>query len=197
MKNWVALSLTLLLLVPMIVSRPSEESEATAAEPIPAPQAEVKPKPEDYVGMTKCAACHFKEYQTWKNSAHARAASQVPAKYRNNAECMGCHASYHHQARADQPNLQLTGVGCEDCHGPGRDHAEFALSFIDQKTELNEATITLLRSKIDRTSLKQCIRCHLSQAHKEHPKFDRDESLKPSSDAAQSPTRRRSVFDVH
>lgn len=182
----------------MLVARQSVDSAATAAEPLPAPQASSKPNSNDFVGLTKCAACHFKEYQTWKTSAHAKTASYLPVKYRNNDECMGCHSGYHGSGRPDPANAQLTGVACENCHGPGRQHADFALSLMNQKAEPNDETLTQLRSKIDRTSLSQCIRCHLSQAHKKHPEYDRDAILeRREANSANNPGAPRRIFQVH
>ena len=35
----------------------------------------------EYVGLTKCAACHFDQYKDWKGSEHNRAFDILPLKY--------------------------------------------------------------------------------------------------------------------
>ena len=156
------------------------------------------PNESGYAGLTRCAACHFKQYENWKASAHAKAFDYLPTKYRKNAECLQCHTSRHSLSPAGKPlPNNLPGVSCEDCHGPGREHANMALTFVgrDQVQELTEENVELLRSKIQRLALDQCIQCHLSQAHKSHPKFDRGDPAKRRQQ--RNPPRARGFFNVH
>jgi hypothetical protein len=152
----------------------------------------------DYVGWTKCAACHYKQYEDWKSDPHAKAFDYFPEKYLNNAECLQCHTSRHGPSQAGEAlTNDLPGVRCEDCHGPGRDHANLALTFVGQSQykELTEEAVEMLRSRIQRVALGQCVKCHTSKGHKPHPKFDRDAPVKLPQQPNTSP--RRGFFDVH
>ncbi len=130
-----------------------------------------RPKIDAYVGLTKCAACHFDQYKDWKGSEHNKAFEILPAKYRNDASCLECHIT---GTVGDATSYQF-GVSCEACHGPGEAHANFALQFVNQL--ITEEGLTSLRGKIRRLDLHQCVNCHVSKAHKKHPPFDRDVEL--------------------
>ena len=126
-----------------------------------------------YVGLTKCAACHFDQYKDWKGSEHNKAFEILPAKYRTDASCLECHVT----ADASDTALHPFGVACESCHGPGREHSKYALQFVNEI--ITEDRLTTLRSKIARLDMLQCVKCHVSKAHKKHPPFDRDAALPP------------------
>lgn len=125
----------------------------------------------DYVGLTKCAACHFDQYKDWKGSEHNRAFEILPLKYRNDASCLECHTT----GSATDATSQQFGVSCESCHGPGEEHSKFALRFVNEI--ITEEGLTTLRGKIQRLDMVQCVKCHVSKAHKKHPPFDREEVL--------------------
>ena len=190
-NRWVVFVLALIVLKGLSANATAQESQATAA----APEKIAPPRANDYVGMTKCSACHFKQYESWKASPHGKTFDYLPTKYRQNAECLECHSGRHVRLEWEQTrsiNLNgLSGVSCEDCHGPGREHANLALSYIDQKTELTSETVKVLRSKIQRTALDQCIRCHLSQAHRAHPEFDREAPVNRPDGTLNAPRNRR------
>lgn len=176
------------------------------------PETVAPPNESQYAGLTKCAACHYKQYEDWKTTPHAKAFDYLPTKYRNDTECLQCHASRHgRDAAAQTQTNDLPGVSCEDCHGPGREHTNLALSFVGQNAELTEkAAETLrlrieekeltdeavekLRSLIQKQSIGQCFRCHNSKGHKPHPKFDRDETATGRQRNARP---RGSFFEVH
>lgn len=141
-----------------------------------------------YVGLTKCAACHFDQYKDWKGSEHHRAYEILPAKYRNDASCLKCHTT----GKEGDALSQQFGVSCEACHGPGEEHAKHALRVVNENRLLSEEELTSLRQKIKRLDLHQCVTCHISKAHKKHPPFDRDE-------VAPKPVRRSVSFfgNVH
>lgn len=127
----------------------------------------------EYVGLTKCAACHFDQYKDWKGSEHNRAFEILPLKYRTDASCLECHTTGH----ATDSTSQQFGVSCESCHGPGGEHAKDALRFVNEI--ITEEGLTSLRGKIQRLDMLQCVKCHVSKAHKKHPPFDREETLPP------------------
>lgn len=160
------------------------------------PERVAPPDESRYAGLTKCAACHYKQYEDWKTTPHAKTFDYLPKKYRNNAECLQCHTSRHGSASVGQALAgDLQGVGCEDCHGPGREHTNLALTFLGQDKELTDEAVEMLRSRIERISLGQCIKCHVTKAHQPHPKFDRE---KPAEGRQQlNAPRRRGFFSVH
>ncbi len=124
-----------------------------------------------YVGLTKCAACHFDQYKDWKGSEHNRAFEILPMKYRTDASCLECHAT----AAATDTTAHPFGVSCESCHGPGGEHAKYALRFVNEV--ITEEGLKNLRDKIQLVDMLQCVKCHVSKAHKKHPPYDREEVL--------------------
>jgi hypothetical protein len=147
------------------------ESVALAQDPQPpAVAAEA-----DYVGMTKCAACHYAQFRDWRETPHGKAHEILPTKYRQDESCLECHSTgFGHPASPEAAAANLKGVSCEACHGPGGKHARYALTFVGEGRELTDDALTVLRSQIQRLSMAQCIRCHVSMAHKPHPEFDRE-----------------------
>ena len=97
-----------------------------------------------YVGVKGCWMCHWKpelgaQYTSWEKSKHARAfhvlasdEAEAVAGSRGiddpqeSPECLRCHVTGH---GADPSMFEITyareqGVGCESCHGPGKDYAK-------------------------------------------------------------------------
>jgi hypothetical protein len=149
-----------------------------------------------YVGMTKCAACHFQQYAHWKTSPHGKAFEILPTKYKEDASCLKCHTTgYGLPTNLEDPKeVYAMGVNCEACHGPGSEHAKTALAFVEQP--MTEAGLDRLRKSIQKNDPQNvCITCHLSMAHGSHPEFDRE----PGTAALPSPRARRSqgFFQVH
>jgi len=151
-----------------------------------------------YTGLTKCAACHFREYRDWQSTPHGNAFKILPKKYKNSAECLDCHVTKISETAISDIAMSshVLGVSCESCHGPGGDHANYALSFVGQDRLFTEDELKLLRSKIQRLALDQCIKCHTSKSHKPHPKFDR-EKAPANKQSGSSALRSGSFFDVH
>ena len=81
-----------------------------------------------YVGSERCATCHSNIHFNWSQTLHARALETLENIGQDkNANCVGCHVvglgqpgGFVDRATTDA----LAGVGCESCHGPGRDHVE-------------------------------------------------------------------------
>lgn len=79
-----------------------------------------------YISSSACYQCHAEQYLKWANSAHARASGPVvlkPAEF--DSSCLDCHATGLRKGAwmkaSDGPQLQ--NVQCEECHGPGGEHA--------------------------------------------------------------------------
>lgn len=82
---------------------------------------------EGLAGTAACAECHEAEYQHWLRTPHARALEDAAEPDGSVAvNCRRCHSSLVVSPEADAGRLQLDlqGVGCESCHGPGLAHAE-------------------------------------------------------------------------
>ncbi len=95
-----------------------------------------------YTGVKKCSMCHKGEkhglvYETWKESAHAKAftvlgeenAAEVYAKLgrsgspQEDPECLGCHVTgYGADTSLTAKLIPDNGVTCEACHGAGGDY---------------------------------------------------------------------------
>ena len=92
-------------------------------------------KDQTYIGTQKCAACHFEQFTAWKQTKHAKAFEILPAKYRNDAECLKCHSTGFGEPTGfkDATSTSLAGTTCEACHGPGSKHAEVTKQFAKKK----------------------------------------------------------------
>lgn len=191
--RWTALTFAVAVFLGV---RPAGMARITRAQEPQQEDAEApKAKEADYVGLTKCAACHFAQYKVWKTSAHGTAFDVLPTKYRQDAECLKCHTTgYGHESGfKDSSNASLAGISCEACHGPGGEHARHALRFVDEG--ITEAGMNRLRTSIQRLAVDQCVKCHISKAHKMHPPFDRDESA-TGEGAEPTATRPTSFFSL-
>jgi hypothetical protein len=145
---------------------------AEAAKP-----AKTVPAGQTYTGAKACSSCHFKQFMAWKKSKHATAAFEsVPAKYKADPKCVNCHATGYgaptgFKSATATPNL--TGTSCEACHGPGSKHAEIAKKYATKKT-LAPAEEAEVRGSIELVQVQNvCIRCHITQGHKEHPPYQK------------------------
>jgi hypothetical protein len=132
-------------------------------------------KDQTYVGTQKCAACHFEQFTVWKQTKHAKAFEILPAKYRQDASCLKCHATGFGEPTGfkDASNTALAGTSCEACHGPGSKHAEVSKPFAKKKT-LSDDEAKIARGSIHRMPPNNgCVVCHADKGHKPHPKFDK------------------------
>lgn len=148
---------------------PAQSSQADE-EPEPEP-----PKGQTYIGSKKCSACHFDQYMTWRKEKHAKAYEVLPAKYKNDSECLKCHTTgYGHDTGfKTSADKDLAAVSCEVCHGPGSKHAETCkpLALVktlspEQKKAANDSIYRMLPQNI-------CVKCHLMTGHRKHPEYDK------------------------
>ena len=133
------------------------------------------PAGQTYVGTKECAACHFDQFMVWRTTPHAKAFQILPAKYQADASCLKCHSTGFGQPTGFtslQATPNLAANACENCHGPGSEHAKVAKSFGQKK--LTEQEQKYVRSTIFRVLPKNvCVECHLTVGHKQHPKYDK------------------------
>ena len=95
-----------------------QPSLPTAARSIPLP----------YAGVTTCSGCHRPQADFWEKTRHAGAYQTLVKKRQNhNTACLPCHVTYN-QGNTSATLLSLPAdlqqVGCETCHGPGREHSK-------------------------------------------------------------------------
>jgi cytochrome c554/c'-like protein len=79
-----------------------------------------------YAGGETCAGCHEKEHQIWMNTRHAHAMATLERKSQQfDNECVGCHVVGFQKGgfQSLYTTPQFANVQCEECHGPGREHA--------------------------------------------------------------------------
>jgi hypothetical protein len=130
--------------------------------------AEVEPTPngEEYVGTSRCIACHPKAGEVWQKSRHGHAwqtfedvmaSGRYPWPVTHYPDCIACHTvGYGQKSGFVNPERtpDLRGVGCEECHGPGGAHVK-----MPSATPMPTVTVDV------------CQRCH---DFEQSPKFDWD-----------------------
>ena len=143
----------------------SGEAVGQAEGPEPEPPAE-----QEYIGVKKCAACHFDQYTKWKKTKHSTNFELLTAKYEADEKCLKCHTTGYGEPTGYKTaaDVDLKGTSCEACHGPGSKHAEISKPFANQKP-------TPEQEKLARDSIwkvlpqNACIACHVVQSHHDNP----------------------------
>jgi len=129
-----------------------QADETASAPTLPELQLDKLP----FTGWLTCAQCHPVQAEFWKTTGHAgayRSLSEQDQQF--NLDCLPCHVTAEYKDTRISDNdavllslpVQLQQVGCEVCHGPGRNHA----------ASRDPAAIS---RKPDR---EDCIRCHTSE----------------------------------
>jgi hypothetical protein len=79
-----------------------------------------------YAGPSACMQCHPAAHGQWASTPHARALAALKAeKDRESPDCLKCHTTgFGRDGGFESAGATpaLANVGCESCHGPGRDH---------------------------------------------------------------------------
>lgn len=100
-----------------------------------------------YIGTEACRSCHTEEYDIWKKSEHAGALATLEEDgHDRDPDCTSCHVVGLDKvtgfvSRAATPDL--ANVGCESCHGPGKEHA-----------------LDPIIKKLPKLDVKSCMPCH-------------------------------------
>lgn len=78
----------------------------------------------DYMGVVRCKTCHNskkmggEQYKIWEKSRHANALNTLKELGEaDNPKCLKCHTTGYGEPVPSGVNL--AGVQCEACHGPG------------------------------------------------------------------------------
>jgi hypothetical protein len=99
------------------------------------------PSGRNFIGSETCGECHTKAYEIWSKTPHAHATDSLvrPPNTRGDIarhydpECLSCHVTgwapqryspYESGYLSLEATPKLQHNGCENCHGPGREHAE-------------------------------------------------------------------------
>ena len=116
-----------------------------------------------YVGASGCKACHMGEkngkiWESYLETAHAKAFDKLPEASRTDAACLGCHTTGHGKAMAaGKTAADLQGVQCEACHGPGSDYKAL--------TVMKDREQAVAKGPIVPTE-KVCAGCHTAEIPK-------------------------------
>ncbi|MEE8412572.1 MAG: cytochrome c family protein [Acidobacteriota bacterium] len=130
-----------------------------------------------YVGNKKCKICHLKEWKSWSTSKMAQAfevlkpGERKEAKqnagldpetdYTTDVTCLPCHTTGY-GAEGGFVDIEstphLAGVGCEMCHGPGKDYIAPGTMTLKNKAYKKSELIPL--GLVDRVTEVQCVVCH-------------------------------------
>ena len=120
-----------------------------AGHPLFSSEALEQDRSNSYIGSEACQECHQKEFDQWSHSSHATAFNTLQIVGREYySKCVSCHvtgfgyASGYEIGKADRAHL--AEVGCETCHGPGKQHTYTPLA-------------TNIRGKVE---VSTCMECH-------------------------------------
>ena len=109
-----------------------------------------------FTGWETCTPCHSPQAAFWQKTAHASAYQTLAGQEQQfNLDCLPCHVTAEYKDIKISDNdaallslpAQLQQVGCEVCHGPGKDHAATQ----DPKVVTRKPEISI------------CTRCHTSE----------------------------------
>jgi hypothetical protein len=130
---------------------------------------------QSYVGTNQCFTCHRKQTDTWSETKHALAFTDIPKQYQKDAECLKCHVTGFGQPGGYAAGVEkdLLMVGCEGCHGPGASHVDAAKRFVLADPGEEAKIEKEMRESISKTPKDSvCIGCHVVQAHQKHPAYE-------------------------
>ncbi len=117
----------------------------------------VKPAGPSFTGTGSCGKCHVKEHDVWKKTGHGSALATLEIDHQqNNPECLPCHVTGFREGGYPVMKEQLSGVGCESCHGPGEGHPP-------------------KRHDSAKEAASACLRCHTKR---DSPNFNREMYMK-------------------
>jgi len=111
-----------------------------------------------YLGLGACQSCHVEEFEVYMTTRHAHAYETLSSEFvHRDSNCVGCHVTGWGEEGGFQGTrlrgsmVDLIDVQCEQCHGPGVNHARDG-SYLESA----------------RTA---CVKCHTPN---DDPEFDYD-----------------------
>jgi len=128
------------------------------------------PTGRQFIGSETCGDCHTKAYDIWKKTPHAKATKTLvdlkPAR-QFDPECISCHVTGWEPQKffpfasgflALEKTPKLADNGCENCHGPGKEHAdaENAENTADSKLKTLRQQMRLKKAE----ARANCVACH-------------------------------------
>jgi hypothetical protein len=92
-----------------------------------------------YVWDGACKECHSDIHEAWARTKHKTALNRL-SQAEQDQPCAGCHLTGSLKPITAEGKIVNTGVQCESCHGPGKEHVETAKAgtpakFAKQPTE--------------------------------------------------------------
>lgn len=153
-RNTLRLLFGTLILVPLMINPITVRSEEAAAEKKPT-----------YVGSKACKTCHQGEkngkiHETWLESKHAHALMTLDSAKgeRTDAKCLKCHTTGYGKGGYGSPGMEaldLAGVGCESCHGPGSEYKSLKVM------KDHDAAV---KAGLWTADEKMCVTCHNAES---------------------------------
>lgn len=127
----------------------SDPQLQVASHPLFASEVLERDSNNSYIGSEACQECHRKEFDQWSHSSHATAFNTLQIVGREYySKCVSCHVTgfgYSSGYQIGDPDRKhLAEVGCETCHGPGKQHTYTPLA-------------TNIRGKVEAST---CMECH-------------------------------------
>ncbi|MBX3417110.1 MAG: hypothetical protein KF851_05865 [Pirellulaceae bacterium] len=152
----------------------------TRPENFPDIQPRQHPSGLTFVGSERCNDCHDEEFDIWKDGIdgnggpHFRATvslfdpkdnprADIPRNF--DPECLSCHVTgwnpqnffpYQSGYKDLVRDAHLHGNGCENCHGPGKEHADAEEG---NDVQLQEKLRNAMRLEL-KDAEKTCLECH-------------------------------------
>jgi hypothetical protein len=140
-------------------------------------QAVAHPLGGKFVGSESCGDCHTTAFEIWENSPHVHATDSIIAANNDRGgiarhfdpECVSCHATgwnpekyypYETGFVSPEATAHLTGSGCENCHGPGKDHVDAEYGDVEVSNEELEKLRQQMIVPLDKVREQKCIHCH-------------------------------------
>lgn len=131
---------------------------------------------QQFVGTAKCGECHTTALDIWQGTPHALATDDIvkPPKERGDIprhfdpECLSCHVTgwnpqefYPYQSGylSLEQSAHLTGNGCENCHGPGSDHAAAEVDGSGVSQDVRDQLRESMKLPLAKAREK-CMTCH-------------------------------------
>ncbi len=127
-----------------------------------------------WIGASGCGSCHASRASgsaqiDWQAGPHSDAYRTLSSERARDAldetgalnSCLPCHSTISHEpVGEEQKRIQLEGVGCERCHGPGSEYSESAVM-------RREGGMKAFGGSPG--SLRECTSCHVTGAEDPGP----------------------------